>query len=70
MYLDYKQNGVKLLLVGVALIGMLSCVMGQNGSNDPGAEPFNNTTPTWEETLSVFQELASMHEKASLIPIG
>jgi len=70
MYLADRQNWVKLLLVFMGLNHTLSCVVAQNASDDPGAAPFNNKTPTWEETLSVFHDLAGMHENASLIQIG
>ena len=70
MHPGNRQNCVKLLFVFMGLNGILFNVVAQNVSDDPEAEPFNNKTPTWEETLSVFHDLASRNEHASLIQIG
>ena len=42
----------------------------QHQASDPLVVADDNRTPTWEETLTVFEELASGCEDACLIEIG
>ncbi len=71
MHFRYLQI-VRLSIQSVFLISALShLAWGQSlSSSDPDVLPFDDRTPTWEETISAFQRLSSSNAHAEMVQIG